>query len=90
LSAPRAYIEAMMYLLAIFCSPLALLLSGRPISALFNLILYALSLAFWITIIFHHIGFVLWALAFLHAVLAIHDAREDRRVRRIVAAQRSD
>ncbi len=79
-----------MYLLAIFCSPLALLLSGRPISALFNLILYALSLAFWITIIFHHIGFVLWALAFLHAVLAIHDAREDRRVRRIVAAQRSD
>ena len=79
-----------MYLLAIFCSPLALLLSGRPISALFNLILYVLSLAFWITMIFHHIGFVLWALAFLHAVLAIHDAREDRRVRRIVAAQRSD
>ena len=79
-----------MYLLAIVCSPLALLLSGRPISALFNFVLYVLSFAFWITIIFHHIGFVLWALAFLHAVLAIHDTREDRRVRRIVAAQRGD
>lgn len=75
----------MMYLLAIFCSPLALLLSGRPISALFNLILYILSIAFWITIIFHHIGFVLWGLAFLHAVLTIHEAREDRRARRVMA-----
>jgi hypothetical protein len=79
-----------MYLLAIFCSPLALLLTGKPISALFNLILYVLSFVFWITIIFHHIGFVLWALAFLHAALAIHDAREDRRARRIVAAFNRD
>ena len=88
--APRPISGSMMYLLAIFCSPLALLLSGRPISALFNLILYVLSIAFTITIIFHHIGFVLWALAFLHAVLTIHDAREDRRVRRFIAAQRGE
>ena len=80
----------MMYLLAIFCSPLALLLTGKPVSALFNLILYVLSLVFWITIIFHHIGFVLWGLAFLHAVLTIHEAREDRRARRIAAAYQRD
>jgi hypothetical protein len=80
----------MMYLLAIFCSPLALLLTGKPVSALFNLILYVLSFAFWITIIFHHIGFVLWGLAFLHAVLTIHEAREDRRARRVMASYERD
>ncbi len=78
----------MIYLLAVFCSPLALLLAGRPISALFNLILYILAIAFWITIIFFHAGFVLWAIAFIHAVLAINNDREERRARRIVAAMR--
>ena len=46
----------MIYLLAVFCSPLALLLSGKPISALFNLVLYVLSIAFWLTIILHTLG----------------------------------
>ena len=80
----------MIYLLAFFCSPLALLLTGKPISALFNLILYVLSIVFWITIIFHHIGFLLWAIGVLHAVLAINHAREEARARRIIAASRPD
>ena len=80
----------MLYFLAIFCSPVALLLAGRPISALFNLILYVLSIALWATIIFHHAGFLVWALALLHAVFAIHDSREQRRMRRIIAATRLD
>lgn len=79
----------MIYLLAFFCPPLALLLAWKPISALFNLVLHLLSIAFWITIIFHGIGFALWVIGVLHAVLAIHDAREDRRARRIVAASRA-
>ncbi|MBV9419660.1 MAG: hypothetical protein JO348_07795 [Alphaproteobacteria bacterium] len=78
----------MIYLVAIFCSPLALLFAGKPISALFNLILYLLSIVFWITIIFHHAGFILWLVAFIHAVLAINSAREDRRARWIAAATR--
>ena len=78
----------MIYLLALFCSPLALLLAGRPISALFNFILYILSIVFWITIIFHSAGFLLWAVAFVHAVLAINNDREERRARRIVEAMR--
>jgi hypothetical protein len=78
----------MIYLLAIFCSPLALLLAGKPISAIFNLVLYVLSIAFWITIILHTLGLAFWALAFLHAVLAISDARADRRARRVIAANR--
>jgi hypothetical protein len=76
----------MIYLLAIFCSPLALLLTGKPISALFNLILYVLSIAFWLTIIFHHAGFLLWLVAFVHAVMAIDNTRADRRNRRLIAA----
>ncbi len=78
----------MIYLLAIFCSPLALLLAGKPISAIFNLVLYLLSIVCWVTIIFFHAGFILWVLAFLHAVLAISDARADRRARRVMAARR--
>jgi hypothetical protein len=78
----------MIYLIAIFCSPLALLLAGKPVSAIFNLILYVLSLVCWITIILHTAGFVLWLLAFVHAVLAINSAREDRRARWIANASR--
>ena len=51
----------MMYLLAIFCSPLALLFTGKPFQALFNLILYVLSIVCWVTIILHSVGLALWA-----------------------------
>ena len=78
----------MLYFIAIFCSPLALLLAGRPISAVFNLILWVLSISLWVTIIFFHAGFILWAIAFLHAVMAISDARADRRARRVMQASR--
>ena len=78
----------MIYLIAIFCSPLALLLSGKPISALFNLILYIVSLVLVVTIILFHIGVLIWLLAVLHAFMAISDAREDRRARRIADAMR--
>jgi len=74
----------MIYLVAIFCSPLALLLAGKPIQALFNLVLYILSIVFWITIILHSIGFALWALALLHAVLTINNSRADARNRRLI------
>jgi hypothetical protein len=81
---------AMMYLLAFFCSPLALLLSGKPVSAIFNLVLYVLSIACWLTIILFHAGFVIWAVAVLHAILTINNSREERRTRRIIAASRPD
>lgn len=78
----------MIYLIAIFCSPLALLFAGKPISAIFNLVLYVLSIVCWATIIFFHVGFLLWLLAFVHAAMAISDARENRRARRIIRAMR--
>jgi len=73
----------MVYLIAIFCSPLALLLAGKPISALFNLVLYIFAIVLWATILFWHAGILVWALGFLHAVFAIHDTRADRRNRRL-------
>ncbi|MEJ0044014.1 MAG: hypothetical protein WDM81_18165 [Rhizomicrobium sp.] len=42
------------------------------------------------TIIFFHAGFLLWLIAFVHAVLAINNAREDRRARWIADAARRD
>ena len=78
----------MMYLLAIFCSPLALLFTGKPFQALFNLVLYMLSIVAWATIILHSAGLFLWGVAFIHAALAIHSAHEDRRARMIADAMR--
>jgi len=80
----------MLYFIAIFCSPLALLLAGKPFSAPFNLVLYVVSIALWATIILHHAGFIMWALAFLHAVMTIHDARQYRNARRVEAAMRGE
>lgn len=76
----------MIYLVAIFCSPLALVLIGRPIQGVVNLVLYVLSFVFWITIIFHSVGLALWAVALLHALLAIGDKKADRRARKLAAA----
>ena len=79
----------MLYLIAIFCSPLALLFAGKPVSALFNFILYIVAIALWATIIFWHAGFLLWALGVLHAIFAIHDSRADHRARRLIHEMRS-
>jgi hypothetical protein len=78
----------MLYLLAFFCSPLALLLAGKPFQALANLIVYVVSIVCWATIILYHVGFMLWLIAALHAVIAIDNARADRRARRVIAAAR--
>ena len=79
----------MLYLIAFFVPPIALLLAGKPVSAVFNLVLYLLAVAFTATIIFAHVGFLLWLAAFVHAVLTIHSAREDRRARWIAEAVRN-
>ncbi len=79
----------MIYLIAIFCAPLALLLIGKPFQALANLILYILSIVFWLTIILHSIGFALWAIGLLHAVLAINNNKADKRVKHLLAEMRA-
>jgi hypothetical protein len=70
----------MIYLLAVFIPPLALLLNGQPFSAVFNLILIVPSLL---------LGFIFPAFFLvpsLHAVVAVHMKREDRKHRELVNA----
>ncbi len=70
----------MIYILAVFLPPLALLLNGQPLSALLNLIILVPCLVF---------ALVFWVLLLvpsLHALIAVHMKREDRKHRELVDA----
>jgi hypothetical protein len=72
----------MIYILAFFIPPLALLLNGQPFAAIFNLILIVPCLFF--GLVFH----VLLVVPSAHAIIAIAHTRENRRHREIVDAIR--
>lgn len=70
----------MIYILAIFVPPLALLLNGQPFSAVLNLAIIVPCII---------LGFafpLLWLVPSGHAVIAISMRREDRKHREIVDA----
>ena len=60
----------MRYLLAIVLPPLAVLLCGKPVQFLLNILL---TLCFWVP-------------GVIHAILVVHSHLEDKRTERIVAA----
>ncbi len=60
----------MLYIVAFFLPPLAVLLSGKPIQALVNFFLC----------------FLFWIPAVIHALLVVRDHYADRRARKIVTA----
>jgi len=62
----------MIYLLCIILPPLAVLLSGRPGSAVLNLLLTV----------------CLWIPGVIHAILVVNDVRADRRNQKMVEAVR--
>lgn len=70
----------MIYILAFFLPPIGLLLNGQLFSAVLNLALIVPCLL--LGLVFH----VLLIVPSLHAVLAVHMRREDRRNRAIVEA----
>jgi ABC-type phosphate/phosphonate transport system permease subunit len=70
----------MIYILAVFLPPLALLLNGQPLSALLNFVMLVPCL------IFGLIFPVLFFIPSIHAVVAIYMKREDRRHRELVEA----
>ena len=70
----------MIYILAALLPPLALLLNGQPFSAVLNLVLIVPCLIF--GLVFH----VLLVVPSLHAIIAVHMKRENRRHREIVDA----
>ena len=63
----------MRYFLAIILPPLAVLLCGKPLQFVLNLIL---TLFFWIP-------------GMIHAILVVHDYNADKRVEKIVKAAHS-
>ena len=78
----------MLYLLAFFLSPVALLFGGAPFQAIVNLVIYV---AAWIGLFFFVVpGVILWAIGAVHAIFVIHNKRADKRARMIVDAIRSN
>lgn len=70
----------MIYLVAAFLPPLGLLLNGQPFSAAFNFILLVICLV--LGLFFHPLLLV----PSIHAIIAVHMKREQRRHREIVQA----
>ncbi len=70
----------MIYILAVLLPPIGLLANGQPFSALLNLALIVPCLIF--GLVFH----VLLLVPSIHAVVAVHMRREDRKHREIVEA----
>jgi hypothetical protein len=70
----------MIYILAFFLPPLALLLNGQPFAAVFNLAMLVPCA------IFGFVVHVLWLVPSAHAIIAVHMKREERRHREIVDA----
>jgi hypothetical protein len=71
---------AMIYILAVLVPPLGLLVNGQPFAAIFNLALIIPCLI--LGLIVHPLLLV----PSLHAVIAVHVKREERRHREIVEA----
>ena len=72
----------MIYILAVFMPPLALLLNGQLFSAIINFVMIVPCLL---------LGFVfpvLWLVPSAHAIIAIYHNRENRKHREIVEAIR--
>jgi hypothetical protein len=70
----------MIYILAALLPPLGLLLNGQPWSALLNLMLIVPCLIF--GLVFH----LLLLVPSLHAIIAVHMKREDRKHRQMIEA----
>jgi uncharacterized membrane protein YqaE (UPF0057 family) len=80
----------MIYLVAIFLPPLALLLYGKIFQAIFNFLLCVLAIVLGlIFIVLPGAPFViLWGIAVVHAVLAVNSAKQDARAREVADAMR--
>ncbi|MBX3411900.1 MAG: YqaE/Pmp3 family membrane protein [Pirellulales bacterium] len=66
----REVASAVRYLIAILLPPLAVLLCGKPVQFVLNLIL---TLCFWVP-------------GMIHAILVVHSHLEDQRAERIIRA----
>ncbi|QNN24317.1 hypothetical protein HED60_19255 [Planctomycetales bacterium ZRK34] len=71
----------MRYIIAIVCPPLAILLVGRILAALINLVIVAAVLA--LAMMTGGPGIVAWLAPIAHAWSVIGDAKSDKKVRKM-------
>jgi hypothetical protein len=74
-----------MYVLALILPPVSLFLIGKIFQAIFNLILFALSIVIFVgTFSFgSFISFPLWVISVVHALFVVHNHRTDTRMKEI-------
>lgn len=77
----------MIYLLAIIVPPLALLLKGKIFQAIFNGIIWVISIA--LAIISLGALSLLWFVSVIWAIVAVKNAKDDERHEELVDAMRS-
>lgn len=75
----------MIYVLAFFLPPVALLLNGQIFAAVFNAVLFVVFLIVGLLGLIFFAPWV-WLIAPVHAMIAIYMNREDRKHRELVAA----
>jgi uncharacterized membrane protein YvlD (DUF360 family) len=77
----------MLYLLAFFLPPLALLLVWKPIQAIISLVLFICALLG--LFLFVIPGILIWLISVGHAILVINAKRADQRTEKIVSAMKN-
>ena len=79
-------------ILAIILPPVALLMSGKIIQAIINLVLILLSLTIFVgtLTIGSFISFPLYIISIIHALIAVYNARTDSKIEEAVAKATSN
>jgi hypothetical protein len=82
----------MIYFVAIFLPPLALLIYGKIFQAILNVLICLFAFVSFIFAILPFITLglflVIWGIAVIHAVLVINAAKQDARAREVAEAMR--
>ena len=75
----------MLYLVAIIVPPLAVLISGKPFQAIFNLILLILGLLIFVGTLglANGLTFVFWISCIVHAMFTVHGRNQAVRDRKL-------
>lgn len=78
----------MLYILAILFPPLAILFTGKIFQAIFNLILAVIGVVLFIVSV-GALGIV-YLIAIIHAILAVHSYHQQKRDERLIKAARGE
>ncbi len=78
----------MLYIIGIILPPIALFMTGKVVQAIFNLIIFVLSILIFIgTLGFgSFLSFPLWIVAVIHALFVVHGHNSDKKIEKIATA----